>query len=135
MRGRLPWLCLAALAGCHRAPAPTPAATGDAWSIEWQGERACADCDAIATRLVLREAARDRRYELTETYSADGVDARFAERGRWGRHAALLRLQGDGGSRRWYALLPDGRLSPRDAHGAPVAGDDALLVPVAGTGP
>ena len=136
---RLPLLAaIVALAGCGRAPAPSAALPAGGGAIEWQGERACVDCDGIATRLVLREGARGRDYELTETYSADGADARFDEHGRWRREDVLLRLQGDHGSLRWYALLPDGRLQPRGVHGDALPGDDggdALLVPVAGTGP
>lgn len=139
MRRLLPLVAIVALAGCGRAPTPAPGAAlpAGAGAIEWQGRRACADCDGIATRLVLREGAHGRDYDLTETYSANGVAAPFAEHGRWRRTDVLLRLQGDRGSLRWYALLPDGRLQPRDAHGEALQGDsdDDLLVPVAGTGP
>ncbi|NUS39752.1 MAG: hypothetical protein HOQ02_12120 [Lysobacter sp.] len=140
MRHLLPLFAVAALAGCGRAPVPsgsTPLSPGEAGRrIEWQGQRACADCDGIATRLVLREDRRGRDYALTETYAATGGGARFAEHGRWQRDSVLLRLQGDRGSLRWYALLPDGSLQPRDAHGGPLpGGDDDRLVPVAGTGP
>ncbi|MGN6512405.1 MAG: copper resistance protein NlpE N-terminal domain-containing protein [Lysobacteraceae bacterium] len=142
MRGLLPVLGLAALAGCGRAPAPAtpgalPAAAGPGGSIEWQGQRGCADCDGIATRLVLHEGPRGRDYDLTEVYAAEGAQSRFAEHGRWQRDEAVLRLRGDRGSRRWYMLLPDGRLQPRDAHGAPLGdgAEDDLLVPVAGSTP
>lgn len=139
---RLPSLvAVVALAGCGRAPAPPAGTTlpaGRDGAIEWQGQRACIDCDGIATRLVLREGVRGRDYDLTETYSADGGDARFTEHGRWRREDVLLRLQGDRGSLRWYALLPDGRLQPRGAHGNALPDADAgdgLLVPVAGSAP
>jgi len=127
------------LAGCQRTPTPDAArmlpADGGR-SIEWQGRRACADCAGIATRLVLEQGDGRQEYVLTETYLADGGDARFAEHGRWRRMAMRLELQGDGGSRRAFALLPDGRLQPSDGHGAPLSMDeDALLVPVAGTAP
>lgn len=141
MRGLLPLLCLAALAGCGRVPAPSPAdkqpGAGQGGSIEWQGQRGCVDCDGIATRLVLHEGPKGRDYDLIEVFSSPGEDARFAEHGRWRRDAALLRLQGDRGSRRAYALLSDGRLQPRDAHGDPLDddADDDLLVPVSGSAP
>lgn len=141
MRGLLPLLCLAALAGCGRAPAPPSAGAlpvaGQGGSIEWQGQRGCVDCDGIATRLVLHEGPKGRDYDLIEVFSSAGEDARFAEHGRWQRDMALLRLQGDRGSRRAYALLPDGRLQPRDAHGDPLDDDvdDDLLVPVSGSAP
>lgn len=140
MRG-LPALLLAVVAiGCQRAPSPG-VASQDALpaggrSIEWQGRRACADCDGIATRLVLAQGDGRQEYELTETYVLGRADARFAEHGHWRRDAEMLELQGDAGSRRTFALLPDGRLQPRDGHGQPLSPDeDALLVPVAGTGP
>jgi len=127
------------LAGCQRAPAPDSArmlpADGGR-SIEWQGRRACADCAGIATRLVLEQGNGRQEYVLTETYLSHGGEARFAEHGRWRRLAMRLELQGDGGSRRAFAMLPDGRLQPSDGHGAPLSmDDDALLVPVAGTAP
>ena len=141
MRGLLPLLCLAALAGCGRAPPPPSAGAlpvaGQGGSIEWQGQRSCVDCDGIATRLVLHEGPKGRDYDLIEVFSSAGEDARFAEHGRWQRDMALLRLQGDRGSRRAYALLPDGRPQPRDAHGDPLDDDvdDDLLVPVSGSAP
>jgi hypothetical protein len=127
------------LAGCQRSPSDAvthvlPADNGR--SIEWQGRRACADCAGIATRLVLEQGDGRQEYELTETFVSGGGETRFAEHGRWRRQAALLELQGDTGSRRAYALLPDGRLQPSDGHGEPLSMDeDTLLVPVAGTGP
>jgi hypothetical protein len=127
------------LAGCQRGPSTGAAHASlpvDGGSIEWQGRRACADCRGIATRLVLAQGDDRREYELTETFFTEGGDTRFAEHGRWRRQAALLQLQGDTGSRRAFALLPDGRLQPSDGHGEPLSLDeDALLVPVAGTGP
>lgn len=132
-------LVLVLLAGCQRGPSPAasrllPAETGA--SIEWQGRRVCADCAGIATRLVLQQGDGRQDYELTETYFTRGGDTRFAEHGHWRRQARLLQLQGDTGSHRAYALLPDGRLQPSDGHGDPLSiDDDALLVPVAGTGP
>ena len=124
------------LAGCQRAPAPTAPLAGGARSIEWQGRRACADCAGIATRLVLEQGAGQQDYQLTETYLAAGGDARFDEHGHWRRQATRLDLLGDRGSHRAFALLPDGRLQPSDGHGEPLSPDeDALLVPVSGTGP
>lgn len=132
----LAWCFLAfGMAGCDRpAPPPVtpalPAAQGDA--IEWQGALACADCAAIQVDLVLRNDNGRRRYLLTEVYLAEGGGTRFVEPGNWQRTRALLRLQGDGGSVRVFALLPDGRLQARDRHGrrTPAAGASDLL-PVA----
>lgn len=132
-------LVLVLLAGCQRGASPAasrmlPDDTGA--SIEWQGRRACADCSGIATRLVLQQGEGRQEYELTETFLSVGGESRFAEHGRWQRQSGVLELQGDTGSRRAYALLPDGRLQPSDGHGEPLSmDDDALLVPVAGTGP
>ena len=137
---RLAWpVMLVLLAGCQRAPSdaltPAPLHAGGA-TIEWQGRRACADCAGIATRLVLQQGDGRQEYELSETFLSTGGETRFAEHGRWRRQAALLQLQGDTGSRRAYALLPDGRLQPSDGHGEPLSMDeDTLLVPVAGTSP
>ena len=137
---RLAWpVMLVLLAGCQRTPSDAlthaPSRAGGA-SIEWQGRRACADCAGIATRLVLQQGDGHQEYELSETFLSTGGETRFAEHGRWRRQAALLQLQGDTGSRRAYALLPDGRLQPSDGHGEPLSKDeDMLLVPVAGTSP
>ena len=132
-------LAAALATGCDEGPGPAPSAApldGGDGRIEWQAQLACADCEAIDTRLVLERDGPTRDYVLTETYLADDGSARFVERGHWQRDDALLRLQGEGGGQRVFALLPDGRLEPRDGHGrrfAPRAGD--FLVPVAAGGP
>jgi hypothetical protein len=127
-------LLAALLPGCERATPPAPAAAdafADEGSIEWQGLLACADCEAIDTRLLLQRGGSHRDYVLTETYLAGPEGARFVEHGRWRRDQALLRLQGDDGSKRVYALLPDGRLQPRDGHGRALPPrDDDFLLPV-----
>lgn len=132
------WLLSAALAGCGGPSSTNPQATtglpqldGGDGRIEWHGELACADCDAIDTRLVLQRGGEVRDYTLTETYLAADDSARFVEHGRWQRDDALLQLLGDGGGMRVYALLPDGRLQPRDGRGRrfPQREDD-FLVPV-----
>lgn len=129
-------LLVAVLAGCG---GPSPPASDAAQPlqqladsdgrIEWSGTRACADCDGIDTQLVLLRAGSVRDYHLTEMFLAAGQGARFVEHGRWQRQADLLRLRGDHGSRRVFALLPDGRLQPRDDHGQllPPRADDFLL--------
>jgi hypothetical protein len=75
-----------------------------------------------------------RHYTLTEVYQAGDGGARFVENGRWRQERALLRLQGDAGGQRAYALLPDGRLQPRDRHGRALpTGNGDFLVPVTAT--
>jgi hypothetical protein len=129
----LPGLLVLAASACERQP-PAGAEQGVVDELAFEGERACADCDAIATRLVLRRRDDRRDYALTETYRAQSGDLRFVERGRWQRQQALLRLQGEGGSRRTYAVLPDGRLQARDPRGAILPGAHDVLVPVADAG-
>ena len=106
---------------------------GHAEQIEWRGDSACADCDAIQSNLVLQRGP-PAHYLLTERYLSGDAAVRFRSRGRWRRDRDLLRLDGSDGSTRVYALLPDGRLDPRDRHGRPLAADagvDATLAPVA----
>lgn len=128
-------------AGLAACSAPSPPSAGDLHAkqplaqgdgrIEWRGSLACADCDGIQTQLVLQRTGRASDYRLTETYLAAGQGDRFVEHGRWRRDADLLRLQGDGGSRRTFALLADGRLQPRDGHGmALTPREDDFLEPV-----
>jgi NlpE-like protein len=125
-------LSCACVAGCHERVAP-PASTGTPAPqsrAEWRGRLPCADCDAIDARLVLqRGGGRGDGYRLVETYRSGNAAARFVEQGRWQREQTLLRLRGDAGSVRFYALLPDGRLQPRGKHGAALdpAGGDALV--------
>lgn len=102
--------------------------------IEWQAVLACADCDGIETALVLNRSGDQRDYTLTETFLADDGGDRFVEQGRWLREDELIRLQSTGKGLRVFALLPDGRLEPRDHRGrrfAPRPGD--ALMPVAAT--
>lgn len=132
-------LCLAQ-AACD-APAPSSRAShppaqgaGGGDRIEWRGRMPCADCDAIDTHLLLRREGAARDYVLTEVYQVGDGATRFVEHGRWRQERALLRLQDDAGGRRAYALLPDGRLQPRDWHGRPLSpGAGDFLVPVTAT--
>lgn len=131
-------LCIAAAcacaAGCHQRTAPSASATGSEPQAraEWRGRMPCADCDAIDAQLVLQRGGdRDDGYRLVETYRSGDAAARFVEQGRWQREDRILRLRGDGGSLRFYALLPDGRLQPRGMHGATLAlADEDALEPV-----
>jgi len=132
------WLLGAVLVGCDGPSPPAsqatqalhPLADGDG-RIEWRGVLACADCDGIDTQLVLQRVGNVSDYRLTEGYLAADQGARFVEHGQWTRQAELLRLRGDDGSRRVYALLPDGRLQPRDGHGNPLPPRvDDFLVPL-----
>ncbi|MDQ3039790.1 MAG: copper resistance protein NlpE N-terminal domain-containing protein [Pseudomonadota bacterium] len=102
--------------------------------IEWQAVLACADCDGIQTALVLNRSGDQRDYTLTETFLADDGGDRFVEQGLWLREDELVRLQSAGNGLRVFALLPDGRLEPRDHRGrrfAPRPGD--ALMPVSAT--
>ena len=132
MRRALLLPTLFVLAACRQqAPADPAGEGGAAGELVFAGERACADCDAIATRLVLRQRAGRRDYTLEESFRAGRASARFAERGRWREHHGLLWLDATDGGRRTYALLPDGRLQPRDAGGATLPGRDDTLLPTA----
>ena len=99
--------------------------------IEWQALLACADCEGIETALVLNRSGDQRDYTLTETFLADDGEDRFVEQGVWLREAELIHLRSAGNGLRVFALLPDGRLEPRDHRGrrfAPRPGD--ALMPV-----
>ena len=133
------WWLLAALGGCGGTSPPAidharsvqPPAGRDS-RVEWRASLPCADCDGIETQLVLQRVGGVDAYRLTETYRTADQDARFIEQGHWHRQADLLRLQGDHGSRRMFALLADGRLQPRDGHGQPLPPSaDEFLEPVA----
>jgi copper homeostasis protein (lipoprotein) len=121
------WWLVACLAGCGGSPpadppvAPPLRALSDRdGQIEWQAMLPCADCDGIASQLVLRRAGRASEYTLSETYLVGDQGARFLEHGQWQQRHDLLHLRGDGGSQRVYALLPDGRLQQRDGRGRPL---------------
>lgn len=125
-----------ALAGCQRqAPVPANPAVARALEtdgrIRWRARAACADCDGIDAQLTLRRAGRLHEFTLVETFYSGQRAIRFADGGRWQQSGGLLRLHGNGGSTRSYALLPDGRLLATGAHGAPLSPDAAALVPVA----
>ena len=105
-----------AACGARQPPASEARFSKDA-DIQWSGLLGCADCDGIQTRLLLHQGATGRVFHLTEIYLAHDQGARFDDHGHWQRQADLLQLQGDSGSLRVYALLPDGRLQPRDGHG------------------
>jgi copper homeostasis protein (lipoprotein) len=117
------WGLVVLLAGCGGSPpvapdTPTLRTLSDRdGRIEWRAMLPCADCDGIESQLVLRRAGPASEYTLSETFLVGDQGARFVEHGQWRQQRALLRLRGDGGSERVYALLPDGRLQQRDAHG------------------
>lgn len=133
------WWLLAALAACHRHPAQAPATAAQArldvdGEIQWRGAGPCADCDGIDAQLVLRRAGDRNTYSLAETYRVSSEGARFVDTGTWQRDGALLRLRGSAGSLRVYALLADGRLEARDAHGTPLPDASAApMLPVSAT--
>jgi hypothetical protein len=130
------WLLLALaclLAACDQsrtpADAPLPRIEQGDGRVEWRGMLPCADCDGIETLLVLERRADARRYDLVETFLAERDGARFAESGQWQMEGARLSLAGEGGATRHYALLPDGRLQPRDAGGRAFRLRGDFLVP------
>jgi hypothetical protein len=131
---RLPLAMLAvllAVAGCRREPVPLPGIAKGDGRVEWRGITPCADCDAIAVRLVLRRERGEQRYLLEETYFTGDAGERFVDRGRWRHETGLLRLEGADGSRRTFALGEDGRLRARDSRGRALAvQDDAALSPL-----
>ncbi len=120
------WLLLAAC-GARQPPASDARFSKDA-DLQWRGLLGCADCDGIQTRLLLHHSSTGREFHLTEIYLARDQGARFDDHGHWQRQADLLELKGDSGSLRVYALLSDGRLQPRDGHGAALSPetDEAL---------
>lgn len=127
-------LCLL-LAGCGRGndgaasgTVALPALEHPGGRMTWAAQGACADCTAIRTRLRLENGGAQRPYRLVEIYFADGHAARFVETGQWQRNGDLLRLQGDDGSHRVFALRADGGLQPRDSSGRtlPHLRDDVL---------
>jgi len=134
------WSLAAMLAGCHGHP-PAEATVTAAQArldvdgeIQWRGAWPCADCDGVDAQLVLRRAGDRNSYSLAETYRTGDQGARFVDTGNWQRDGALLRLRGDAGSTRVYALLADGRLQARDAHGRPLPGVvDTPMLPVSAT--
>lgn len=143
MSPRIVSMALAALlvAGCgsgnddgSRSPAAAQL-EGDG-RIEWQAVLACADCDGIETALVLNRAGEQRDYTLTETFLSDDGGDRFVEQGDWQRDDELIRLQSPNNGLRVFALLPDGRLEPRDRRGRRFASrqGDALAPVAAATG-
>jgi copper homeostasis protein (lipoprotein) len=123
--------CLFAACDVGRQPASStrPLDRSDG-RIEWQGTLPCADCDAIEVQLMLERAGDARRYELVETYIAEEGAARFTESGEWRQRDDLIELTGEGSVARRYAVLPDGRLQPRDARGRAFARREGdVLVP------
>lgn len=132
----VPGLLLAAslLAGCGRAPpsATLPVVGAGDGRAAWAGVLACVDCDGVAVRLVLERDGARRRYLLQEIYLLAGGGVRFSGGGQWRMEAGLLRLRGDDGSLRTYAVDARGQLQARDSRGRalPVQ-DDVLLAPIA----
>ncbi len=117
-----------------QATLPLPQLDHGNGHIQWHGRLACADCDGIETSLSLQRSGDDRNYTLTETYLAEEEGARFVESGRWQREQNLVRLLGNGGGTRVFALLADGRLQPRDGRGRRFPPrDQDFLMPVTAT--
>lgn len=118
--------------GCGRVQAPVEQVDESGIGLEFIGERACADCDAIEAWLRLEADGRSQRYRLVERYLDDGHARRFEESGTWRAHGDLLLLQRIDGGDRTYLRLADGRLQARASSGRadPRLADD-LLVPLA----
>ncbi len=115
--------CLLLLGGCGGAtPAtvPLPQLEQAGGRMEWRGLLPCADCDGIQVQLQLLRAAGDDEYRMVEVYLTGDGGARFVEGGRWHRDGDLIRIAGEDGDRRTYALLPDRSLRISDARGRPL---------------
>lgn len=127
---------LAGVAGCGRDENAGPGTEAGAGSLAWRGSSPCADCEGIETVLVLQREDGADSYRLSETYLTAGDAVRFDDTGRWEMHGAALRMHGDGGSERLYALLPDGRLQARDGAGRRLrSGSGDALEPAGAAGP
>ena len=133
------WLlaCLAVLAGCDNAGSPSAFGTppvGDGASgntMEFRGQRACADCQGIEAWLRLEQRGGEQRYTLVEEYRTTDRERRFEEQGLWRSSEDLLRLQSGAGGERVYAVLADNRLQAVDSRGRPLAAAaDDVMVPV-----
>lgn len=133
LRPGLALLVACVLAACGRgeppADAPLPLIEQGDGRVEWRGMLPCADCDGIETLLVLERRGEAHRFDLMETFLAEEGGARFADTGQWQMEGARLSLEGEGGAARHYALLPDGRLQPRDARGRAFRLRGDFLVP------
>ncbi|WP_160170694.1 copper resistance protein NlpE N-terminal domain-containing protein [Luteimonas huabeiensis] len=122
----LPTSCLLLAACGWTAPQPV----GEGERMAWQGLQACADCAGIETELVLERMDGTRSFRLTETYLTDLGATPFVDSGGWRVDASLIRLEGEGGSERAYAVLDDGRLQSRDAGGGALPGGGHVLQPI-----
>jgi copper homeostasis protein (lipoprotein) len=128
-----------ASAACDRMPSaphssPEPLQKGDG-RVAWRGMLPCADCGGIDTLVVLERRGEARRYELVEIFVAGQESARFSETGEWRLDGTRLRLAGEGGAERHFALLRDGRLQPRDADGRAFRRRGDFLQPAEARGP
>lgn len=146
MPRRLPLflLCLSLLAACD-APAPRapvagrtlpamdPAAVDS--TLEFRGQRPCADCAGIDAWLRLQSGGGVQRYQLVERYIGDGRDLRFEDEGDWIAQGDLLRLRSAQGGERAYLRQEDGSLQARGIDGAPLpALADEVLLPTSLSG-
>jgi hypothetical protein len=139
LRPGLALLVACVLASCGRgappADAPLPLIERGDGRVEWRGMLPCADCDGIETLLVLERRGEARRFDLVETFLAEEGGARFVDTGQWQMEGVRLSLEGEGGAARHYALLPDGRLQPRDDRGRAFRLRGDFLVPADGYAP
>lgn len=106
--------------GTKPATVPLPQLEQAGGHMQWRGQLPCADCDGIDVQLQLVHAADGDAYRLVEVYLLGDDGVRFVERGHWRRDGDLIRIEGQGGSRRAFALQPDGSLQLSDAHGRAV---------------
>ena len=99
--------------------------------MEFRGDRPCADCSGIASWLRLEQEGEARRYRMIEHYRSGERQRQFEDEGEWRAEGDTLRLRSRAGGERVYALLADGALQARDAHGRPLpAAADEVMVPV-----
>ncbi len=131
-------LLLVSLAGCDAGtpPVSAPAASTSATTgsltngMEFSGERACVDCDGIASWLRLEQVGKARRYRMVEVYYGQDHERRFEDSGEWTTQGELLRLRSSEGGERVYAQLEDGLLQARGARGQLISAvEDDVLEP------
>lgn len=127
---------LASLAGCDNTGSPgafgtAPVDDTSGNTMEFRGQRGCADCEGIEATLTLEQRGDQRRYQLVEVYRALDRERQFEEQGQWQSNGDVLRLESTEGGRRLYVVLADNRLQATDSRGQPLpAIADEVMIPI-----